>query len=67
MALNPNYEQIGKTFVQQYYVLMDDSTQRPNVANFYLVFIFILLITSSANQLLFVLIKNYLIKVLINL
>jgi hypothetical protein len=42
MALNPNYEQIGKTFVQQYYVLMDDSTQRPNVANFYLVLIFIL-------------------------
>jgi len=35
MALNPNYEQIGKTFVQQYYQLMDDSTQRPNVANFY--------------------------------
>ena len=35
MALNPNYEQIGKSFVQQYYALMDDSAQRPNVANFY--------------------------------
>ena len=33
--MNPNYETIGKTFVQQYYALMDDSTQRPNVANFY--------------------------------
>jgi len=35
MSLNPNYEQIGKSFVQQYYALMDDSAQRPNVANFY--------------------------------
>lgn len=35
MALNPNYEQIGKTFVQQYYAIMDDNNQRLNVANFY--------------------------------
>lgn len=35
MALNPNYDQIGKHFVQQYYAIMDDNHQRLNVANFY--------------------------------
>jgi len=35
MTLNPNYEQIGKTFVQQYYAMFDDSAQRAGLANFY--------------------------------
>lgn len=35
MALNPQYEAIGKGFVQQYYALFDDPTQRPNLANMY--------------------------------
>lgn len=35
MALNPNYEAIGKGFVQQYYALFDDPAQRPNLMNLY--------------------------------
>ena len=35
MALNPSYEAIGKGFVQQYYALFDDPTQRPNLINMY--------------------------------
>lgn len=35
MALNPQYEDIGKGFVQQYYALFDDPLQRANVVNFY--------------------------------
>lgn len=35
MALNPQYEDIGKGFVSQYYALFDDPLQRPNVVNFY--------------------------------
>ncbi|XP_017481653.1 PREDICTED: probable nuclear transport factor 2 [Rhagoletis zephyria] len=35
MALNPQYEDIGKGFVQQYYATFDDPNLRPNVANFY--------------------------------
>lgn len=35
MALNPQYEEIGKGFVQQYYAVFDDQAQRPNVVNFY--------------------------------
>ncbi|RWS04532.1 nuclear transport factor 2-like protein [Dinothrombium tinctorium] len=36
MALNPNYEQIGKGFVQQYYGLFDgDRSTRTNLVNFY--------------------------------
>ncbi|XP_043254607.1 nuclear transport factor-2 isoform X2 [Colletes latitarsis] len=35
MALNPQYEVIGKGFVQQYYALFDDPTQRPNLINMY--------------------------------
>ena len=35
MALNPQYEDIGKGFVQQYYALFDDPVQRANVVNFY--------------------------------
>lgn len=41
MALNPAYEAIGKTFVQQYYALFDDVTQRPNLVNLYNVSILI--------------------------
>ena len=33
--LNPAYEEIGKGFVQQYYALFDDPTQRANLANMY--------------------------------
>lgn len=35
MALNPAYEAIGKGFVEQYYALFDNPTQRPNLANMY--------------------------------
>ncbi|CAH1957854.1 unnamed protein product [Acanthoscelides obtectus] len=35
MALNPQYEAIGKGFVQQYYALFDDPTQRQNLVNMY--------------------------------
>lgn len=35
MALNPQYDAIGKGFVQQYYTLFDDPAQRPNLANMY--------------------------------
>ncbi|XP_066594742.1 probable nuclear transport factor 2 isoform X2 [Prorops nasuta] len=35
MALNPSYEAIGKTFVQQYYAFFDDPAQRPNLINLY--------------------------------
>ncbi|XP_037936943.1 probable nuclear transport factor 2 [Teleopsis dalmanni] len=35
MALNPQYDDIGKGFVQQYYALFDDPVQRANVVNFY--------------------------------
>lgn len=35
MALNPQYEEIGKGFVQQYYSLFDDPANRASVVNFY--------------------------------
>lgn len=36
VSMNPNYEQIGKTFVQQYYAMFDgDATLRTGLANFY--------------------------------
>ncbi|KAL7743310.1 hypothetical protein ACLKA6_012474 [Drosophila palustris] len=35
MALNPQYEDIGKGFVQQYYGIFDDPENRANVVNFY--------------------------------
>lgn len=35
MALNLQYEAIGKGFVQQYYALFDDPNQRPTLANMY--------------------------------
>jgi hypothetical protein len=35
MALNPQYEPIGKAFTQQYYALFDDPTQRHQLSNFY--------------------------------
>lgn len=35
MALNPQYEDIGKGFVQQYYLIFDDAAQRPNLVNLY--------------------------------
>ncbi|GJQ84070.1 Ntf-2 [Trypoxylus dichotomus] len=35
MALNPQYEAIGKGFVQQYYALFDDPNQRASLANMY--------------------------------
>ncbi|XP_055371173.1 probable nuclear transport factor 2 [Condylostylus longicornis] len=35
MALNPQYEEIGKGFVQQYYAIFDDPNQRPNLVNLY--------------------------------
>lgn len=35
MTLNPQYEAIGKGFVQQYYAFFDDPTQRLNLINMY--------------------------------
>jgi len=35
MALNPAYEAIGKSFVEQYYALFDDANTRPNLINLY--------------------------------
>lgn len=35
MSLNPAYEAIGKGFVQQYYLLFDDPSQRPSLAAMY--------------------------------
>ncbi|XP_055677003.1 probable nuclear transport factor 2 [Lutzomyia longipalpis] len=35
MALNPQYEEIGKGFVQQYYLLFDNPSTRSGLANFY--------------------------------
>ncbi|KXJ67960.1 hypothetical protein RP20_CCG007074 [Aedes albopictus] len=35
MALNPQYEEIGKGFVTQYYAMFDDPQQRPNLVNLY--------------------------------
>ena len=35
MALNPQYEPIGKAFTQQYYAWFDDPTQRHQLAGLY--------------------------------
>ena len=35
MALNPQYDAIGKAFVQQYYTLFDDANQRANLSQLY--------------------------------
>lgn len=35
MELNPHYDEIGKTFVQQYYTCFDDPAQRASLAVFY--------------------------------
>lgn len=35
MALNPQYEDIAKTFVQQYYALFDDPNQRINLVHLF--------------------------------
>ncbi|KAK9886131.1 hypothetical protein WA026_014918 [Henosepilachna vigintioctopunctata] len=35
MALNPQYEAIGKDFVSQYYALFDNPMQRPNLHSMY--------------------------------
>lgn len=35
MALNPQYEEIGKGFVQQYYALFDDPNQRANLIHLF--------------------------------
>lgn len=33
--LNPRYEDIGKEFVTQYYLLFDDPTSRPNLIHLF--------------------------------
>jgi len=35
MTLNPNYETIGKAFVEQYYAIFDDPARRPQIVNLY--------------------------------
>lgn len=35
MGMNPNYEAIGKSFIQQYYAMLDSNETRLQVANFY--------------------------------
>ncbi|XP_003744829.1 probable nuclear transport factor 2 isoform X2 [Galendromus occidentalis] len=34
-GINPQYDTIGKSFIQQYYAFFDDAAQRANLANFY--------------------------------
>lgn len=43
MNLNPNYEVIGKSFVQQYYAMLDNNDTRLQVANFYSVSVLVTL------------------------
>lgn len=40
MALNPQYEDIGKTFVTTYYAMFDDPNQRNNLINLFNVSLF---------------------------
>lgn len=47
MALNPQYEEIGKGFVSQYYALFDDPIQRPNLVHLFNVSIHIRLFAFS--------------------
>jgi len=35
MALNPNYEAIGKAFTEQYYNIFDNAATRPQLQNLY--------------------------------
>lgn len=42
MALNPQYDEIGKTFVQQYYAMFDDPNLRPNLVHLFNVSIILL-------------------------
>ena len=42
MALNPQYDAIGKAFVQQYYTLFDDANQRHQLVNLYNVSVMVL-------------------------
>ncbi|CAN8024305.1 probable nuclear transport factor 2 [Ixodes scapularis] len=35
MSLNPQYDTIGKTFIQQYYAMFDDPNLRQNLLTFY--------------------------------
>nr|XP_042903511.1 probable nuclear transport factor 2 isoform X2 [Parasteatoda tepidariorum] len=35
MSWNPQYDHIGRTFVQQYYTCFDDPLQRSTLADFY--------------------------------
>merc|ERR1712150_79282 len=35
MTLNPQYEAIGRAFVQRFYMLFDDAAQRPQLAALY--------------------------------
>jgi TctA family transporter len=37
MALLPNFDEIAKQFVQQYYSMFDNADMRPNLASFYAV------------------------------
>jgi len=44
MSLNPQYEDIGKGFVQQYYAIFDDPANRANVVNFYSVSVVVVVV-----------------------
>lgn len=35
MALNPQFDEIGKSFVTAYYAMFDDINQRPNLIALY--------------------------------
>ena len=35
LTLNPNYDQIGKAFTQQYYMMFDNAAQRAGLINLY--------------------------------
>ena len=34
--MNPNFDEIGKAFIKQYYEVFDNKEMRPNVAAMYL-------------------------------
>ena len=56
MTLNLQYDTIGKSFVQQYYMMFDDATQRANLVNLYSVSwfsLYIYLISLNLYNLLF--------------
>lgn len=59
MALNPQYEEIGKGFVQQYYAVFDDPEQRPNLVHLYNVRYQLIDMTSNFTNIQFISANKY--------